>query len=42
MSVFVCLFYMKCIEWVWMFFVLLFYVIYSRTIASIAAVKFVI
>ena len=33
---FVCLFCMPCVEWVWMFLVLLFYVIYSRTIASIA------
>ena len=31
-----CLFCMPCVEWVWMFFVLSFYVIYSRTIASIA------
>ena len=37
-SVFVCLFCMPCVEWVWMFFVLLFYVMYSRTIASIANV----
>ena len=37
-SVFVCLFCMPCVERVWMFFVLLFYVIYSRTIASIANV----
>ena len=37
-SVFVCMFYMPCVEWVWMFFVLLFYVIYSRTIDSIANV----
>ena len=35
---FVCLFCMPCVEWVWMFLVLLFYVIYSRTIASIANV----
>ena len=35
---FVCMFCMPCVEWVWMFFVLLFYVIYSRTIASIANV----
>ena len=34
----VCLFCMPCVIWVWMFFVLLFYVIYSRTIASIANV----
>ena len=35
---FVCLFCMPCVEWVWVFLVLLFYVIYSRTIASIANV----
>ena len=35
---FVCLFCMPCVERVWMFFVLSFYVIYSRTIASIANV----
>ena len=34
----VCLFCMPCVERVWMFFVLLFYVIYSRTIASLANV----
>ena len=35
---FVCLFCMPCVERVWMFFVLSLYVIYSRTIASIANV----
>ena len=38
MSVFVCLFCMPFVEWVWMLFVLLIYVVYSRTIASIANV----